>query len=557
MAWHTAAKSAIEELQSLGIINAANYATLPLAYAALVAQGGGVLHLPPGTYDSTEVGAGINVTTAVPTLIQGYGATLVPGAGVTAIKLDVGRSNVPLAVVQGVSILGTAGSVTGIKIEDQYAATLRDVQIRSCATGILLADQTGFSESHDFDNIYISDTMVGIDFQTTAGTGSFGYASWGLVHVDNVPEGGIGVRWGAGTDFDHSHVSMLIVHTVAATATALSLGGDFSRNANIHMGLEGSAGTVTNRIAIDIASTADLDGSRLEIYFAGTWTTLINNPSSIPFALAYQADRQNSGDSASRQLWQAQVFGDTTNRFYIRADGQLQWGPGGVTQTDTSIFRVGAAHLRTEGQFSSRNTSGTSAAFSALTLGLSNPRWRALANGENQWSDGTNAVDTYLRRASAGVLETDGTIKAGGFTLGAAPYSLAQPAYLTRVSETGTWTDEASAQVPYSARINNGAGVQNDAVEWDIVLAAGTYTMDFYHRTGTGNGIYTVRLDGVDLTTVDGYEAAAANRKTKKTGLVIATAGRKRLSLVMATKNASSTGYAAILGGFGFVRTGS
>lgn len=98
--------------------------------------------------------------------------------------------------------------------------------------------------------------------------------------------------------------------------------------------------------------------------------------------------------------------------------------------------------------------------------------------------------------------------------------------------------------------------IQNTYAEWEVLLAAGTYTLTMAHRQGPDRGIYTVSIDGVDIGTVDGYAAAGANSIATITGLAIA-AGRRKVRLTMATKNASSTGYTGYFNGIALGRTGA
>lgn len=84
------------------------------------------------------------------------------------------------------------------------------------------------------------------------------------------------------------------------------------------------------------------------------------------------------------------------------------------------------------------------------------------------------------------------------------------------------------------------SGAQNASVAWDFPLSAGTWTLTLVHARSTDRGIYSVRIDDVEVGTIDGYNGSLAHTRSDLTGLVIATTGLKRVSLVMATKNASN-----------------
>jgi hypothetical protein len=99
-----------------------------------------------------------------------------------------------------------------------------------------------------------------------------------------------------------------------------------------------------------------------------------------------------------------------------------------------------------------------------------------------------------------------------------------------------------AAVVGAVARIS--VGSQNNEVYWDIVLGAGTWTVSLVHTAGNDKGIYSVQLDGVEVGTIDGYNASTVNNTISAvTGIVVASTGVKRLKLRMETKNASSSSY--------------
>lgn len=86
-------------------------------------------------------------------------------------------------------------------------------------------------------------------------------------------------------------------------------------------------------------------------------------------------------------------------------------------------------------------------------------------------------------------------------------------------------------------------GTQNAEVNFDLVLAEGTWTLELLHISGTGRGIYTALLDAVEVGTVDGYALSATNARGSITNIAVLASRKYRLKLKMATKNASSSGY--------------
>ena len=135
---------------------------------------------------------------------------------------------------------------------------------------------------------------------------------------------------------------------------------------------------------------------------------------------------------------------------------------------------------------------------------------------------------------------------------------------------TGTWTSTtSSAQFTFpfyapGSTANSGAAVvfqnntgtaQNDAAAWDVVLAAGTWDAHFWVRRHSAAGIITLNQDGASQGTVDTYHATGDAAKVSITGWTVSTTGKKRMQLIAATKNASSSNYFMSLFAIEFRRT--
>jgi hypothetical protein len=140
------------------------------------------------------------------------------------------------------------------------------------------------------------------------------------------------------------------------------------------------------------------------------------------------------------------------------------------------------------------------------------------------------------------------------------PWHISIPAETLPFSSVGTWaltqhTDVAPLANGGSGWSNSGSGAQNDEVVYRIPLAAGTWTIRFWHRKSTNVGIYTFLLDGVSVGTIDGYAAAAAFGQNDIAGIAVATTGVHFLTIRMATKNASSSAYYATLQAISITRT--
>jgi hypothetical protein len=111
-----------------------------------------------------------------------------------------------------------------------------------------------------------------------------------------------------------------------------------------------------------------------------------------------------------------------------------------------------------------------------------------------------------------------------------------------------------------AAAIHNGlkdsSGAQNASIEWEVPLAAGTWDIEVTHAEGSSHGIASVRFDGVEKGTIDFYTAGTNwNQQDSVTGIAVASPAVVTVSLVMATKNASSSGYAGRINGVRLRRT--
>jgi hypothetical protein len=92
------------------------------------------------------------------------------------------------------------------------------------------------------------------------------------------------------------------------------------------------------------------------------------------------------------------------------------------------------------------------------------------------------------------------------------------------------------------------SGAQNAEINFDVSLAAGTWTIEVMCLATTDGGIITFQLDGTTAGTVDTYRSSGqANTLLSVAGVTVASSGKKRLKLLMATKNASSSAYTCYL----------
>jgi len=131
----------------------------------------------------------------------------------------------------------------------------------------------------------------------------------------------------------------------------------------------------------------------------------------------------------------------------------------------------------------------------------------------------------------------------GGISANLLPWLVDIDVFATAVTNT-TWNTIAIGTTEIYCGDKRNAGAQNSQIGWDVVLAAGTWDFELTHNQDSNRGIYTVAFDGSSVGTIDGYQAATTvNVRSSITGIVVAATAKKRLTLTMATKNASSSSF--------------
>lgn len=125
----------------------------------------------------------------------------------------------------------------------------------------------------------------------------------------------------------------------------------------------------------------------------------------------------------------------------------------------------------------------------------------------------------------------------------------------TWARNTSAWSEASVITINSGYGAQNGSAAQNDQVTWKYAMGAGTWTVKLYVRKSSNTGIVTVLLDGVSVGTLDTYAASAALAVLSLTGISVGSDGAHTIGFKMATKNASSSGYALGLLAFEVFRT--
>lgn len=166
---------------------------------------------------------------------------------------------------------------------------------------------------------------------------------------------------------------------------------------------------------------------------------LLGATAGISYALAAATDRF---------IYAAQS-GDANARFTARADGLLAWGPG-TGGTDTTLYRVSPAGLKTDGAFYTGKEiyAGLNQAADTVILwtnvtGDAQFRFAMFNTGRMEWSGGAGARDVNLYRSQADVLRTDDAFEARGYLYGGHNGTT----YMLQVGTGGVGFNGTAAQV--------------------------------------------------------------------------------------------------------------
>lgn len=122
-------------------------------------------------------------------------------------------------------------------------------------------------------------------------------------------------------------------------------------------------------------------------------------------------------------------------------------------------------------------------------------------------------------------------------------------------ASAGTWTMFGGDAAHPVGALKNGA-VQNDYLQWSMLLTAGTYDVTILGSAFTDRAILTLTFDGVSKGTADFYNTPSGIiKQITITGCVVPASGVVAVRLAALTKNASSSSYQVWLGSVTFKRT--
>ena len=111
----------------------------------------------------------------------------------------------------------------------------------------------------------------------------------------------------------------------------------------------------------------------------------------------------------------------------------------------------------------------------------------------------------------------------------------------------GTWTYGTDSSDYFQMKIYNSTAADADAIEFQVWLAKGTYTVVLHGEALSDSGILDIQIDGVEVASFDQYNGGAYghNKTWSQAAIAIATSGIKTLKVIVDGKHASSSSYTA------------
>lgn len=263
----------------------------------------------------------------------------------------------------------------------------------------------------------ISNTNLTMQVQATTGfptsypytlSVDYGTASEELVDVTNASGTTLTITRGVdGTSAQSHGIGAVVRHVSSGRDFA-----DFQTHAAATSGVHGVSGTLVGTSDAQTLANKTLTNPSISgATTSGTWT---GNPT-ISGNWNFTGAPGFRGASTSASALATRVSsGDTTDRLIVSADGTHTWGPGNAIG-DVTLGRSGLLVLGTNGLVRSSRINTTDPALSAQIGTDTVERWRAYADGKQEWGPGgSTARDTTLYRNSAGELKTDGALTVAG-----------------------------------------------------------------------------------------------------------------------------------------------
>jgi hypothetical protein len=330
-------------------------AELNAAYQAVVADGGGVLLIPPGNYLVSGNGFHLNTNTKVE--IWAYGAVFRPTASSTGVTIDPGvEGEAGLGTtIRGLRVVSTGSTQVGFKFRNANKSSLRDCRVDNGSIGILFSNDGGgrFNEQHGLLNCEVNSATTGIKWEAING----GDVSMETQTFVNVRVGGFTTGWHIGSGVNMESVEMVncMIQAAGVTgATCIYTQGNLkgwrvsaiaehlnSSNPNCVV-MNNDVGTTNNNLAdIRLYCLPQTTGAT-----SATWaaTPFIKHASLTQPTIINEGNVHSMLGAVGNYVLRLRRDFEPNDRFRMSYAG-FDWGPGGASPVDTSVGRLGAGNF--------------------------------------------------------------------------------------------------------------------------------------------------------------------------------------------------------------------
>lgn len=246
----------------------------------------------------------------------------------------------------------------------------------------------------------------------------YGTSAEELVDVTNASGKTLTVTRGVDGTSAQSHPVGAVVRHVSSARDFADLQGHIAATGAVH----GVAGTLVG--TSDTQTLANKTLTSPAISAAALSGTLTGAPT-FSGGVVFTGTPSLRAASAATAAYGVRVSGDSQDRLQVGADGKLSWGSGAAA-ADAVLSRAGAGTLGVGALLQASRAATTDGVVSSLVGADTVERWRAYADGRQEWGPGgATARDTTLYRNAAGELKTDtaltvlGALSAGNMALGA------------------------------------------------------------------------------------------------------------------------------------------